>query len=216
MTVAMSAPPLVHRRAGLTPNVTPLKRGPQSSHQGPRHIPHQTQPTRRGAESCPEWELTRYPESEDPDMKPLNPQPINRKYRTGRRLMLAGVIMLALTHALGYLPTENPFNLPENWTRVSLFVPTWAWVIAWAAIIATALWELITGKGRKAISATAGMMLASAAGFLASYIHTVITVGWGSREWFFFGSYLFGALILLGLLVKIGALKQEAPEDDEE
>jgi hypothetical protein len=139
---------------------------------------------------------------------------MNEKYRTGRRVMLSGVILLALVHLCGYLPTAEPNNLPINWTRITEFVPVWAWVTGWGLTVIMGIIELAAGKGRRAISLTVALSAASAATYLASYIVTVNLVGWGSREWFYFGVYLAVATIIVGLLTKVGALKQEERPSD--
>ena len=146
-------------------------------------------------------------------MRRLAPMPINHAYLKGRRLMLSAVIMFALVHVCGFRPTEQPYNLPIAWTSITEFIPQWVWVCAWGVVIAVAVVELFTNKGRKAISGTVGLCYATAAAYLASYVTTVITDGWGSREWFYFGIYLFAGLMINGLLIKVGALKQEAPSD---
>lgn len=129
--------------------------------------------------------------------------------------MLVAVAMFALTHALGFLPTAEPRNLPTNWTSISTFIPNWIWATAWGITVILALVELFRGTGRHAINCTFGLMYATGAAYLASYVTSVITHGWGSREWFYLGLYTFGGLIMKGLITKVGALKQEDPGDDE-
>ena len=129
--------------------------------------------------------------------------------------MLAGVILLAVTHMCGYLPNDDPNNLPINWTRITTFIPAWVWVIGWAATLVMSFVNLFRGRGRLGIGLGVAMCCASAAAYLASYIITVLIVGWGSREWFYFGVYLAVALIVTGLLAKVGALKQEEQHTDE-
>lgn len=147
-------------------------------------------------------------------MRPMTPQPINHKYRTGRRVMLAGVILLAVTQLCGFLPTKQPNNLPINWTRITTFIPAWVWVVAWGVVLVLAIIEIIRGKGRYAISGTVAMCAAAGTAYLVSYAITVFGTGWGSREWFYFGRYASTVLIILGLLVKVGALKTR--EDHEQ
>lgn len=133
---------------------------------------------------------------------------LNSKYQQGRRLMLGAVVLLAVTHICGYLPNEAPNNLPVNWTRVVTFIPAWVWVTAWSVTAVIAVWEMIAQRGRKAISLTVALCTATAAAYLFSYIMTVLNTGWGSREWFYLGLYGSFALIVSGLLTKLGALKR--------
>lgn len=137
------------------------------------------------------------------------------KYQQGRRLMLGAVVLLAVTHICGYLPNSAPNNLPVNWTRIVTFIPAWVWVIAWAVTAVVAVWEMIAQRGRKAISLTVALCTATAATYLFSYIMTILNVGWGSREWFYLGLYGSFALIVSGLLTKIGALKRGGIRTDD-
>lgn len=141
-------------------------------------------------------------------------QHLSKKYQKGRRVMLSGVILLALTHICGYLPNRTPSNLPVNWTRIITFIPAWVWIVAWSAALIIAVIEVIRKRGRNAISLSVALSVATSAAYLASYITTVVTNGWGSREWFYFGLYAAVALIVSGLLTKVGALKEKGPLDN--
>ena len=140
-----------------------------------------------------------------------HPPPINAKYRNGRRIMLTGGILLSITHICGYLPSTAPNNLPINWTRITAFIPAWVWVTLWGITLFMAVIELIRGKGRYAISCAVGMFMAAAGAYACSYVMTVLAVGWGSREWFYFGLFAGMALIVTGLLTKVGAQKHKEP-----
>lgn len=122
--------------------------------------------------------------------------------------MLSAVIILAATHICGYLPNEAPNNLPVNWTRVITFIPRWVWIVGWAVTAVIAVWEMVTSRGRVAISLAVALCTATAAAYLFSYIMTVLNTGWGSREWFYLGLYGSFSLVVSGLLTKIGALKR--------
>lgn len=141
-------------------------------------------------------------------------QHLSKKYQRGRRIMLSGVILMATVHICGYLPNRTPSNLPVNWTRIITFIPAWVWIVAWGATLIIAVVELILRRGRNAVSLSVALSVATAASYLASYITTVMTSGWGSREWFYFGLYTAAALIISGLLTKVGALKEKGPLDN--
>lgn len=145
----------------------------------------------------------------------FTPRAVNVKYVTGRRVMLAGVALFALTHMLGYLPTSQPRNLPIHWTKITTFIPVWFWVTAWSLTLGLAVWEAFSGKGRRAIATLAALCYVCSAAYLASYILTVCSLGWGSREWFYVGLYGGAGLIVTGLLSKVGSLTREAPTDEQ-
>lgn len=141
----------------------------------------------------------------------MNP-PVNTRYLQGRRVMLAGVMLVSLTHMLGYLPTSEPRNLPIHWTKITTFIPVWFWVGAWGLTLVLSIVEIFAGKGRRAITCLATLCYVSSAAYVASYILTVCTIGWGSREWFYVGLYAGVGLIVTGLLKKVGSLKREEPD----
>jgi len=58
-----------------------------------------------------------------------------------------------------------------------------------------------------------GLMFAWGAIYLISYVDTVIHEGWGSREWSVFATFAFVGGMILGLLIKIGALKRRGEHE---
>lgn len=129
-----------------------------------------------------------------------------KRYRTGRKIMLTSAAIYALSRALAYLPNPN-IELPQALKLITTIVPIWVWAGLWLVAMVLCLIDLFRGVGRKGISSVVGLMLVWGTAYGISYVSTVYSMGWGSREWLTFYTYVCGAGIIQGLLMKVGSLK---------
>ena len=120
--------------------------------------------------------------------------------------MLISAAVYALSRALAYLPNHSR-ELPQALKLITTIIPIWVWAALWLVAMVLCIVDLIRGVGRKGISTVVGLMLAWGVAYGISYIVTVCSVGWGSREWLTFCTYVCGAGIIQGLLMKVGSLK---------
>lgn len=135
-----------------------------------------------------------------------------RRYKLGRTVMLTCATLYALSRAATYLP--NPTReVPKALDFISVSVPVWVWAALWLLTAVLCVVDLFRGFGRNGISAVVGMMLAWATIYLISYIDTVVHEGWGSREWSTFAGFGFAGGMILGLLIKVGALKRRGEHE---
>ena len=142
-------------------------------------------------------------------MQPTSP---DRKYLFGRRVMLISAILYATSRAATYLP--NPANeTPKAIEFISVIVPVWFWALLWLLAAALCVVDLLQGVGRRGISSVVGLMLGWGATYVISYIDTVLHEGWGSREWSTAAGFAFGGGMILGLLIKVGALKRHGEHE---
>lgn len=136
----------------------------------------------------------------------------DKKYMFGRRVMLVSATLYATSRAATYLP--NPAQeTPKALDFISLLVPAWFWAALWSLVAVLCVIDLIRGTGRRGISSIVGMMLCWGSIYLFSYIDTVVRVGWGSREWSTFAGFTFAGGMILGLLIKLGALKRRGEHE---
>jgi len=136
----------------------------------------------------------------------------DQKYKLGRRVMLVSASLYALSRAATYLP--NPAReTPKALDFISLVIPPWVWAGLWVVAALLCLIDLLRGVGRLGISALVGLMLGWGATYLISYVDTVNSHGWGSREWATASGFLFLGGIILGLLIKVGALKRRGEHE---
>ncbi len=136
----------------------------------------------------------------------------DNRYKLGRTVMLASAILYSLSRAATYLP--NPTReTPKAIDFVSLVVPEWVWAGMWLVAATLCVMDLIRGVGRYGISSIVGLMFAWAAIYLFSYVGTVVNEGWGSREWSTAAGFGFGAGMIMGLLIKVGALKRQGEHE---
>ena len=126
--------------------------------------------------------------------------------------MLISAILYALSRAATYLPNPSR-EIPKALDFVSLAVPIWVWAGFWLIAAALCVMDLIRGVGRYGISSVVGLMLSWSAMYAFSYIDTVIHEGWGSREWSTAAGFGFAACMILGLLIKVGALKRQGEHE---
>lgn len=120
--------------------------------------------------------------------------------------MLISAAVYALSRALAYLPNQNR-ELPEALKLITVIIPIWLWAGLWLVAMVLCIVDLFRGVGRKGISTVVALMMTWGAAFGISYVVTVCTVGWGSREWLTFCTYICTAGIIQGLLMKVGSLK---------
>jgi len=136
----------------------------------------------------------------------------NRRYRLGRTVMLSSAFLYALSRAATYLP--NPAReVPKAMDFISVLVPVWVWAGFWLVAAGLCVFDLVRGYGRNGIGSVVGLMFAWGAIYLISYFDTVIHEGWGSREWSVFATFAFCGGMILGLLIKIGALKRRGEHE---
>lgn len=133
------------------------------------------------------------------------------RYKSGRRLMLISASLYALTRALAYLPNPEQVS-PQALVLFSTIIPEWVFAGTWLVVMGLCIRDLITGVGRLGISALVGLMAFWGAIYTTSYLVTVCSTGWGSREWSNATAFLFLAGVILGLLLKVGALKPSRSE----
>lgn len=142
-------------------------------------------------------------------MMPRNRNLSDRRYGLGRAVMLTSACIYSLGQAARYLP--NPLvsdNGPASLEFVTVFVPQWIWAGLWVVAAVLCAVDIARGVGRKGISLVVGLMFSWSALYLFSYINTVLEHGWGSREWVSVFTFGCTAGMVLGLLIKIGALKR--------
>lgn len=133
----------------------------------------------------------------------------DRRYRMGRAIMLSAASIYCLGQAARYLPNAfNSHSGPASLEFVTVLVPQWFWAGLWVLAAVTCVLDLIRGTGRKGISGVVGLGFMWSAIYLVSYVTTVVEVGWGSREWVSVFTFGCTAGMVLGLLVKLGALKR--------
>lgn len=136
----------------------------------------------------------------------------DQKYFFGRKVMLVSAALYCATRAATYLP--NPAReTPKAMEFISLLVPVWFWGVLWVVAAVLCLIDLFRGHGRRGISTVVGLMISWGAIYLISYIDTVAGEGWGSREWSTASHFAFAGGIILGLLIKIGALKRRGEHE---
>lgn len=129
-----------------------------------------------------------------------------RKYHFGRQVMLTSAAFYALARAAAYVP--NPAqDTPDALEYLSAFVPIIVWPIVWMVCCLLCVRDLFRTRGRLGISFLAGLQLGWGMVFLVSYINSVVTDGWGSRDWSSFSVYFFTGGIIMGFLIKLGALR---------
>lgn len=136
----------------------------------------------------------------------------DQKYFFGRKVMLVSAALYCTTRAATYLPNPDR-DIPKAIDFISLLVPVWFWAALWIVAAVLCILDLFRGHGRRGISTVVGLMLGWGAIFLISYIDTVIHEGWGSREWSTFAHFAFAGGIILGLLIKLGALKRRGEHE---
>lgn len=129
-----------------------------------------------------------------------------KRYLSGRRLMLGSAAVYALSRALTYLPNPDR-DTPLALQTFSTIIPEWVFAALWGAVVCLCITDLIRGVGRIGISALVGVMAFWGAIYGFSYVTTVMESGWGSREWSHASNFLFLGGVIMGLLVKVGALK---------
>lgn len=131
---------------------------------------------------------------------------VEQRYKTGRRIMLVSAAFYALSRALTYLP--NPAReTPVALKTFSTIIPEGAFAGMWLVVMALCVVDLLRGVGRFGISALVGVMAFWGAIYGFSYITTVMESGWGSREWSNASNFLLLGGVIMGLLLKVGALK---------
>lgn len=136
----------------------------------------------------------------------------NRRYKLGRTVMLTFAFLYALSRAATYLPNANR-ETPKAMDFISLLVPVWVWAGFWLIAAGLCVFDLVRGHGRNGIGSIVGLMFAWGAIYLISYVDTVIHEGWGSREWSVFATFTFAGGMILGLLIKLGALKRRGEHE---
>ena len=141
---------------------------------------------------------------------PLNTS--DQKYFFGRKIMLTSAALYSLSRAATYLPNSAQ-EAPKAIEFISVIVPTWFWALLWLIAATLCLFDLFKGTGRRGISTTVGLMLGWGTIYLISYIDTIAHEGWGSREWSTAAGFTFGGGMILGLLIKIGALKRRGEHE---
>lgn len=143
---------------------------------------------------------------------PMTIELSNRRYYFGRTFMLVSAFLYAVSRAATYLPSPSQ-EIPKAIDFVSLVVPVWFWAVLWLIAAGLCVLDLIRGVGRNGIGSVVGLMLAWATIYLISYIDTVVHEGWGSREWSTFAGFGFAGGMILGLLIKVGALKRRGEHE---
>ena len=133
------------------------------------------------------------------------------RYRNGRRLMLVAASFYALSRALTYLPNPDR-ETPRALELFSLIIPEGVFAGLWIAVMCLCVRDLIKGVGRLGIASLVGMLFFWGTIYAMSYITTVIDEGWGSREWSSASGFLLLGGIIMGLLMKVGALKSPKSE----
>lgn len=136
----------------------------------------------------------------------------DQKYFFGRKIMLASAALYSLSRAATYLPNAAQES-PKAIEFISVIVPTWFWAALWIVAATLCLFDLFKGSGRRGISAVVGLMVSWGAIYTISYIDTVVRLGWGSREWSTAAGFIFGGGMILGLLIKVGALKRRGEHE---
>lgn len=136
----------------------------------------------------------------------------DQKYFFGRKVMLASAVLYCATRAATYLPNPDR-ETPKAMEFFSLVVPVWFWALLWVVAAVLCLIDLFRGQGRRGISTVVGLMIGWGSIYLISYIDTVASEGLGSREWSTFGHFTFAAGMILGLLIKVGALKRRGEHE---
>lgn len=132
---------------------------------------------------------------------------MDRRYVGGRRVMLVSAAVFALSRALYYLPSTSNMEVTPTIQLLTQFTTIWFWVALWGITFGLCVRDLFRPTGSLGISALVGLLMAWGATYLLSYIGTVATHGWGSREWFTFATYAGLGGVIFGLLMKVGALK---------
>lgn len=135
-----------------------------------------------------------------------------KRYKTGRRIMLMSAALFALSRALYFLPSPTRPDLPDAIRLLTAVVPIWVWIVLWGVVFLLCVRDLFRPKGRTGIAVLVGLLFAWGSAYLISYIITVLTVGWGSSEWFTFATYTFLGGVIFGLLMKVGALKRRGED----
>lgn len=133
----------------------------------------------------------------------------DKRYGLGRAIMLTSASIYALGQAARYLPNpQTSENGPASLDFVTVFVPQWFWAALWLVAAVLCVVDISRGVGRKGISLVVGLMFSWSTIYLFSYITTVVESGWGSREWVSVFTFGCTAGMVMGLLIKIGALKR--------
>lgn len=125
--------------------------------------------------------------------------------------MLISAALYAFSRALTYLPNPEQ-DSPQALELFSTIIPEWVFAGLWLVVMCLCIRDLFKGVGRLGISALVGTMAFWGAIYGISYLATVCSVGWGSREWSSSSAFILLAGVILGLLLKVGALKPSKSE----
>lgn len=137
----------------------------------------------------------------------------DKRYQTGRRLMLVSAAVFALSRALYYLPSTSNSELTPAVNLLAGGTGILLWVVAWGLVVILCIRDLFVRTSRLGISTLVAMLVLWGSTYAISYVMTVLDVGWGSREWFTFMTYAGPAGIIFGLLMKVGSLKRRGEDD---